>query len=40
MKHALKGDIDPAIKVDSDVIVEGNHSYVAGKVKVVSKLPK
>ncbi|MFP1724177.1 RHS repeat-associated core domain-containing protein, partial [Lonsdalea quercina] len=28
----LKGDIAPPIKVDGNVIVEGNHRYVAGKV--------
>ena len=28
----LKGDVAPPIKVDGNVIVEGNHRYVAGKV--------
>ncbi|HHQ6546986.1 TPA: hypothetical protein ACSTJE_001955 [Serratia fonticola] len=34
----LKGDIAPPIKVDGNVIVEGNHRYVAGKV--VGVLPE
>ncbi len=28
----IKGDIAPPIKVDGNIIVEGNHRYVAGKV--------
>ena len=33
----IKGDIAPPIKVDGNIIVEGNHRYVAGKV--FGKLP-
>lgn len=33
----LKGDIAPPIKVDGNVVVEGNHRYVAGKV--AGKMP-
>ncbi|RDA69977.1 hypothetical protein DVH07_05055 [Hafnia paralvei] len=28
----LKGDIAPPIKVDGNVIVDGNHRYISGKV--------
>jgi RHS repeat-associated protein len=28
----LKGDIPPPIKVDGNIVVEGNHRYIAGKV--------
>lgn len=28
----LKGDVAPSIKVDGNVIVKGNHRYVAGKI--------
>ncbi|WP_227660016.1 hypothetical protein [Budvicia aquatica] len=28
----LNGEVPPLIKVDGDVIVEGNHRYVAGKI--------
>ncbi|MEQ5209033.1 RHS repeat-associated core domain-containing protein, partial [Proteus sp. fly-1067] len=34
----LKGDVAPPIKVDGNVIVEGNHRYVAGKI--VGKIPE
>ncbi|MBI0520873.1 RHS repeat-associated core domain-containing protein, partial [Pectobacterium parmentieri] len=34
----LKGDIAPPIKVDGNIIVEGNHRYIAGKV--VGKMPE
>lgn len=34
----LKGDIAPPIKVDGNVVVEGNHRYIAGKV--AGKMPK
>ncbi|WP_409455367.1 RHS repeat-associated core domain-containing protein [Proteus vulgaris] len=33
-----KGDVAPPIKVDGNIIVEGNHRYVAGKV--FGKLPE
>lgn len=28
----LKGDVAPAIKMDGDVIVDGNHRYIAAKI--------
>lgn len=28
----LKGQIAPAIKMDGDVIVDGNHRYIAAKI--------
>jgi len=34
----LKGDVAPPIKVDGNVVVEGNHRYVAGKV--AGKMPE
>ncbi|EBU8678179.1 RHS repeat-associated core domain-containing protein [Salmonella enterica subsp. enterica serovar Parkroyal] len=34
----LKGDVAPPIKVDGNVVVEGNHRYVAGKV--TGKMPE
>ncbi len=34
----LKGDIAPPIKVDGNIVVEGNHRYIAGKV--VGKMPE
>ncbi|WHP32004.1 RHS repeat-associated core domain-containing protein [Trabulsiella odontotermitis] len=33
----LKGDVAPPIKVDGNVVVEGNHRYVSGKV--AGKMP-
>lgn len=34
----LKGDVAPPIKVDDNVVVEGNHRYIAGKV--TGKMPE
>ncbi|MBF7996280.1 RHS domain-containing protein [Rahnella sp. SAP-29] len=34
----LKGDVAPPIKIDGNVVVEGNHRYVAGKV--AGKMPE
>ncbi|WP_017347507.1 RHS repeat-associated core domain-containing protein [Pantoea sp. A4] len=34
----LKGDVAPPIKVDGNIVVEGNHRYVAGKV--AGKMPE
>ncbi|MGG2743414.1 hypothetical protein ACQYY8_29175, partial [Pseudomonas aeruginosa] len=28
----LKGDVAPAIKMDGNVIVDGNHRYIAEKI--------
>lgn len=28
----LKGDIAPAIKMDGNVIIDGNHRYIAAKI--------
>jgi filamentous hemagglutinin len=34
----LKGDIAPPIKMDGDVIVDGNHQYIAAKI--LGKVPE